>query len=85
MWKMYGYGNCISLHFISIGSIDGTESRSLARMVNDKGDGQTNAKMKLIQYGQPCLCLFATQAIEVGDEILYDYGLENLPWRNKVC
>lgn len=29
---------------------------------------------------KPVLCLFATKDIPAGSEILYDYGIKNLPW-----
>lgn len=32
--------------------------------------------------GVPSLCLFAIVDIEEGQEITYDYGGENLPWRS---
>ena len=42
-----------------------------------------NAKMKKIEVdGVPSLCLFAIVDIEEGQEITYDYGGENLPWRS---
>ena len=34
--------------------------------------------------GETRLCLFATKLIEAGTEIRYDYGAENLWWRNQV-
>ena len=53
------------------------------RFVNDSDN--PNAKMKIVMmYGLPKLCLFASETILKGDEIVYDYGVENLPWREKV-
>ena len=53
------------------------------RFVNDSPDA--NSKMKKINFqGSPRLCLFATKEILEGEEIVYDYGVKDLPWRNKV-
>ena len=55
----------------------------LGRLVND-GSKHANSKMKMIvANGQPILCLFAATNISPGDEILYDYGQLNYPWREK--
>ena len=32
----------------------------------------------------PHLCLFAKSIISPGDEILYSYGTEELPWHQQV-
>jgi SET domain-containing protein len=62
-------------------------------MVNDApvGSSMNNCKMKLIFTerpaqgpGLPRLCLFSTRDIKSGEELRYDYGVDNLPWRNKV-
>ncbi|XP_034740143.1 histone-lysine N-methyltransferase, H3 lysine-36 specific-like isoform X5 [Etheostoma cragini] len=64
-------------HCIDASSEDGT----LGRLVNDAE--KPNAKMKKIEVdGVPSLCLFAIVDIEEGQEITYDYGGENLPWRS---
>ncbi|XP_060587044.1 uncharacterized protein LOC132742612 isoform X2 [Ruditapes philippinarum] len=31
------------------------------------------------------LCLFTSRFIKPGEEILYDYGVKNLPWEKKTC
>ena len=55
----------------------------LYRFVNDSP--WPNAKMKCLMInGQPALCLFALKTIESQDEIVYDYGADNLWWRSKV-
>ena len=44
-----------------------------------------NSKMgRLIIDGQPYLCLFAIKDILPGEEILYSYGVEGLPWHEAV-
>ncbi|XP_016098955.1 probable histone-lysine N-methyltransferase set-1 [Sinocyclocheilus grahami] len=53
---------------------------SLGRLVND--DKKPNAKMLKIEVnGNPHLCLFAIKNISEGQEITYDYGGADLPWR----
>ncbi|MCI4382430.1 hypothetical protein PGIGA_G00014790 [Pangasianodon gigas] len=53
---------------------------SLGRLVND--DSNPNAKVKVISISRiPHLCLFALRDIQPGEEITYDYGGYDLPWR----
>ncbi|XP_072545195.1 uncharacterized protein [Salminus brasiliensis] len=53
---------------------------SLGRLVND--DSDPNSKMKIISVSQvPHLGLFALRNIQPGEEITYDYGGYDLPWR----
>uniref|UniRef100_A0AAY4DH20 SET domain-containing protein n=1 Tax=Denticeps clupeoides TaxID=299321 RepID=A0AAY4DH20_9TELE len=59
---------------------DGT----LGRLVNDDHINP-NCKMKRIMVeGKPHLCLFALKDITPGDEIRYNYGDADCPWRNQV-
>uniref|UniRef100_A0AAY4D583 SET domain-containing protein n=1 Tax=Denticeps clupeoides TaxID=299321 RepID=A0AAY4D583_9TELE len=58
---------------------DGT----LGRLVNDDHINP-NCKMKRIMVeGKPHLCLFALKDITPGDEIRYNYGDADCPWRNQ--
>lgn len=67
--------------FLCIGSVDASvDDGSLGRLVND--DSKPNAKVKIISIGHiPHLCLFALRDIQPGEEITYDYGGYDLPWR----
>lgn len=67
-------------------SIDAAkEDGSFGRLVNDD-DKHPNCNMKKIEVdGKPHLCLFAVTDIKEGDEITYDYGGTDWPWRTKVC
>ncbi|XP_052259668.1 uncharacterized protein LOC127864032 isoform X4 [Dreissena polymorpha] len=49
-------------------------------MINNaiKGDIRNNAEMKIVLEH---LCLFATKDIAVNEELRFDYGVPNLPWR----
>ncbi len=41
--------------------------------------------MKTIRVdGEPHLCLFAVKDISPGEEIMYNYGDSDWPWRSKV-
>lgn len=41
--------------------------------------------MKMIELNnRPYLAVFATRKIMKGEEIRYDYGVANLPWRSKT-
>ena len=66
-------------------SIDATrDDGSLGRLVNDE-HRRPNCKMKNINVnGSPHLCLFALMDIKRGEEISYDYGGEDCPWRTEV-
>ena len=46
-----------------------------------------NAKMRTVVVdGIPKLALFAERDIQSGSEILFDYGVDDLPWRkSKPC
>ena len=73
------------LSCVKIFSIDATKpSDRLGRLVNDSKNG--NCKMRKIMVGDvPHLCLFALRDIGLNEEISYDYGIDDLPWRMKVC
>ncbi|XP_049334436.1 N-lysine methyltransferase KMT5A-A-like [Astyanax mexicanus] len=58
------------------------EDGSLGRLVNDD-DKNPNCKMKIIVDGEPHLCLFAVRDISPGEEVTYDYGGTDWPWRTK--
>lgn len=61
------------------------EDGSLGRLVNDD-HVHPNCRMKRVLVGgKPHLCLFAARDIHRGEEITYDYGDSNWPWREKVC
>ncbi|XP_036415626.1 uncharacterized protein LOC118799720 [Colossoma macropomum] len=60
------------------------EDGSFGRLVNDDHK-HPNCRMKMIEVdGRPHLCLFAIEDIKQGDEITYDYGGNDWPWRKKV-
>ncbi|XP_053197835.1 uncharacterized protein LOC128381831 [Scomber japonicus] len=59
------------------------EDGTLGRLANDD-HVNPNAKMKYIMVeGKPHLCLFAKHSISPGEEITYDYGDSDWPWRYK--
>ena len=67
-------------------SIDATKTKGrLGQLVNDAPARSANCRMKLLEVNsQPRLCLFAVKDIAVDEELLYDYGVSNLWWRQKV-
>lgn len=71
-----------TFHFLSI---DATEPDGrLCRLVNDSI--KPNCVMKKIVHNSlPCLHLIALRDIMEGEELRYDYGDKNLPWRKAVC
>ncbi|XP_048829702.1 uncharacterized protein LOC125706891 isoform X7 [Brienomyrus brachyistius] len=59
------------------------EDGSFGRLVNDD-HRNPNCRMKVIKVdGKPHLCLFALRDIKEGEEITYDYGTNDWPWREK--
>ncbi|XP_060797971.1 histone-lysine N-methyltransferase set-1-like [Neoarius graeffei] len=59
------------------------EDGSLGRLVNND-HVHPNCRMKRVLVGgKPHLCLFAARDIHRGEEITYDYGDSNWPWREK--
>ncbi|KAK1784194.1 hypothetical protein P4O66_003972 [Electrophorus voltai] len=66
--------------------IDATrEDDTLGHLVNDEHKGPNCRMKKIIVQGKPHLCLFAIRDIMPGEEITYDYGGSDWPWRKKVC
>ncbi|KAK3090151.1 hypothetical protein FSP39_009500 [Pinctada imbricata] len=61
--------------------VDATEkTNKFGRLVNH-GRREKNSVMKTIECeGKLYLCLFAAKDILPQEEILYDYGISNLPW-----
>ncbi|MEQ2257350.1 hypothetical protein ILYODFUR_033976 [Ilyodon furcidens] len=60
------------------------EDGSLGRLVNDHAVNP-NSKMKVTRVdGRPHLCLFALKDIGPGEEVTYNCGDSDWPWRNKV-
>ncbi|XP_073668979.1 uncharacterized protein [Paramisgurnus dabryanus] len=57
------------------------ENGSLGRLVNDDHVNPNCRIKKIVADGKPHLVLFALQNIERGDEITYDYGGSDWPWR----
>ena len=56
----------------------------MGRWVNDS-KYYPNARMKkFIVANVPHLCLFAIKDIDIGEEIVYFYGVDNLPWHERV-
>ncbi|XP_033970389.1 uncharacterized protein LOC117469991 isoform X2 [Trematomus bernacchii] len=59
------------------------ENESLGRLVNDDHRNPTARMKKLSVQGKPHLCLFADRDISPGEEITYNYGDSDWPWRCK--
>ncbi|XP_048861681.1 uncharacterized protein LOC125729875 isoform X12 [Brienomyrus brachyistius] len=61
------------------------EDKSLGRLVNDE-HRNPNCRMKVVDVeGSPHLCLFAVRDILSGEEINYNYGDSDWPWRRQVA
>lgn len=81
------YNTCIYpfLVFIFL-SIDASrEDGSFGRIVNDDHKHPNCEMRKIYVNGKIHLCLFALNDIKEGEEITYDYGGEDYPWRTQVC
>ncbi|XP_049430478.1 N-lysine methyltransferase KMT5A-like isoform X4 [Epinephelus fuscoguttatus] len=64
--------------------VDGAkEDGSLCRLVNDDHKN-SNSRMRLVEVDKKShICLCAIQPISIGEEISYDYGGNDWPWRKK--
>ncbi|XP_077362129.1 N-lysine methyltransferase KMT5A-like [Festucalex cinctus] len=60
------------------------DDNSLGRLVNDDHICPNSKMQRITVDRQPHLCLFATKDIEPGEEITYNYGDFDFPWRLKV-
>lgn len=68
--------------FLASFSIDAAvENGSLGRLVNDDHVNPNCRVKKIVADRKPHLVLFALQNIERGDELTYDYGGSDWPWR----
>ncbi|KAJ8309673.1 hypothetical protein KUTeg_011538 [Tegillarca granosa] len=60
------------------------EGPLLGRLVNHGRGQEQNCTMKKVRIdNKPYLCLFAIRNIEVGEELLYNYGVD-LPWETML-
>lgn len=77
---------CLILFNMLLLSIDASvEDGTFGRIANDDHENP-NCRMKKIDVnGKPHLCLFTLKDIKVGEEITYDYGGDDCPWRMQVC
>lgn len=65
-------------------SIDATKSTGRAgRMINDSTIPNSVMKVVIVE-NIPRLCVFALRDISPGEEIRFDYGVPDLPWRDRV-
>uniref|UniRef100_A0A8W8JRM4 SET domain-containing protein n=1 Tax=Magallana gigas TaxID=29159 RepID=A0A8W8JRM4_MAGGI len=65
-------------------SIDATNTERKGKYIKDEevGSPLNNCVMRLlVTENYPRLCLFANRDIKAGEELRYDYGEANLPWR----
>ena len=70
--------------FICPFSIDATFSTQIGRYVNDGTGHEKNAELRIVYVDtKPHVVLFACRNISKNEEIRFDYGAENLPWRQK--
>ena len=75
------YAFALQDHNLYIDAAD--ESSGLARYINDCGEERPNARPKVWHDGKGNhhIMIVAERNIEPGEEILYDYGGDFLPWR----
>ncbi|XP_052692480.1 N-lysine methyltransferase KMT5A-like isoform X3 [Crassostrea angulata] len=67
--------------------IDATNTERKGKYIKDEevGSPLNNCVMRLlVTENYPRLCLFANRDIKAGEELRYDYGEANLPWRQKL-
>ncbi|XP_027132427.1 N-lysine methyltransferase KMT5A-A-like [Larimichthys crocea] len=59
------------------------EDGSFGRLVNDDHK-RPNCNEGIITEAKPHLCLFALRDIQTGEEITYNYGGNDWPWRKQA-
>ncbi|XP_049897382.1 2-5A-dependent ribonuclease-like [Epinephelus moara] len=89
LFKEYADVDAAFLYFYSFQGqtfcVDGSKTTErLGRFINDDHINP-NSKIKIILDEQktPHLCAFAITKINAGEEIVYDYGDPNCPWRHE--
>ena len=66
-------------------SVDASSSERKAKYINDEWQSPANAGVeKLLIDNKPRLGVFAKRSIQVGEEIRYNYGNIDAPWRKNV-
>jgi SET domain-containing protein len=65
--------------------VDGTFASGLGRLVNDSEPKMANCAIKKVSMdGKPRLAIYAKRELNIGEELRYDYGVKDLPWRNRT-
>jgi SET domain len=77
-----------SIEVCCLYSIDATEepapgTSSLGRLINHSRKGNVSPKVVEVD-GVPRVCFFAKWQLNIGDQVLYDYGVK-LPFADLVC
>lgn len=76
-------GHCLVLIVFSFDATN--EDGRMGRLVNHARSGCANARVELVEIdGMPHLCLFAKRSIMAGEQILFDYGVKQLSFEDKV-
>ncbi len=82
-WSCYLFG-CIIIYTFFCSMDASEEDGSLGRLVNDDHK-KPNCKFKIKAVNNhPHLCLFAIADILPGQELTYNYGTSDWPWRTQV-
>ncbi|XP_073781211.1 uncharacterized protein isoform X2 [Danio rerio] len=91
LFKEYSAEDAAFLYFYSyqghLYCVDGSkDTERLGRFINDDHI-KPNSKIKIICDGEkrPHLCAFATTKIPAGEEIVFDYGDPDCPWRHEIA
>lgn len=62
--------------------MDATYSAGLGRLVNDAEARIANCLIKkIVINGRPHLAIYAKRNLSINEELRYDYGVKDLPWR----
>jgi hypothetical protein len=65
-------------------SIDATYAEGLGRLVNDSPPQHANCLSKKLISTKTCTYAYLPKKnISKGEELRYDYGIKDLPWRKK--
>ncbi|KAJ8018888.1 hypothetical protein HOLleu_42874 [Holothuria leucospilota] len=75
------FDTCFEYFFCSV---DASSSKRKGRYINDEWQSPNAVVEKLECHNKPRLAIFAKRRIDAGEEIRYNYGIINAPWRQNA-
>ena len=84
--KLSQYIHSLIYMLYALFSVDGGNADAIGKYLNDSPQRYANCCVKVQSFnGVPRLCIYSTRDIKRGEELRYDYNMEDSPWRADVC